>query len=66
MNTNAQVGLATLWRRAKHKFTPQVVKDILSSERFQNRLELYIIHATKARFETTKNDPSVHFHYEMA
>ena len=25
MNTNAQFGLATLWRRAKHKFTPQVV-----------------------------------------
>ena len=35
------LGLATLWRRAKHKFTPQVVKDILASERFQNRLELW-------------------------
>ena len=34
MNTNAQFGLATLWRRSKHKFTPQVVKDILASERF--------------------------------
>ena len=29
MNTNAQFGLATLWRK------PQVVKDILTSERFQ-------------------------------
>ena len=59
MNTNAQFGLATLWRRAKHKFTPQVVKDILASDRFQNHLELWtIIHAlgsnTKARFEQTK------------
>jgi hypothetical protein len=33
MNTNAQFGLATLWRRAKHRFTPQVVKDILASDR---------------------------------
>ena len=41
MNTNAQFGLATLWRRSKHKFTPQVVKDILASERFQHRLELW-------------------------
>ena len=24
LNTNAQFGLATLWRRAKHKFTPQI------------------------------------------
>jgi len=52
-----QLGLAR--RRAKHKFTPQVVKGILASDRFQNRLELWtIIHAlgsnTKARFETTK------------
>ena len=39
MNTNAQFGLATLWRRSEHKFTPQVVKDILASERFQHRLE---------------------------
>ena len=59
MNTNAQFGLATLWRRSKHKFTPQVVKDILASERFQHRLELWtIIHAlgsnTKARFEQSK------------
>ena len=28
LNTNAQFGLATLWRRSKHKFAPQVVKDI--------------------------------------
>ena len=59
LNTNAQFGLATLWRRAKRKFTPQLVKDILASDRFQNRLELWtIIHAlgsnTKARFEQTK------------
>ena len=58
LNTNAQFGLATLWRRAKHKFTPQLVRQILSSTRFQNRLELWtIIHAlgsnTKARFEQT-------------
>ena len=37
MNTNAQFGLATLWRRSKHKFTPQVIKDILASNRFQHR-----------------------------
>jgi hypothetical protein len=59
MNTNAQFGLATLWRRAKHKFTPSIVRGILTSERFQNRLGLWtIIHAlgsnTKARFEQTK------------
>ena len=59
MNTNAQFGLATLWRRPKHKFAPQVVKDILASERFQHRLELWtIIHSlgtnTKAKFEQTK------------
>ena len=46
MNTNAQFGLATL-------------KDILTSDRCQNRLELWtIIHSlgtnTKARFEQTK------------
>ena len=59
LNTNVQFGLATLWRRAKHKFTPALVRQILTSERFQNRLELWtIIHAlgsnTKARFEQTK------------
>jgi hypothetical protein len=59
LNTNAQFGLATLWRRAKHKFTPQLVRQILTSSRFQNRLELWtIIHAlganTKAKFEQTK------------
>ena len=58
LNTTAQFGLATLWRRAKHKFTPQLVRQILSSARFQTRLELWtIIHAlgsnTKARFEQT-------------
>ena len=40
LNTNAQFGLATLWCRAKHKFTPQLVRQILST-RFQNRLELW-------------------------
>ena len=59
LNTNAQFGLATLWRRAKHKFTPHFVRQVLTSSRFQNRLELWtIIHAlgsnTKARFEQTK------------
>ena len=59
MNINAQFGLATLWRRAKHKFTLQLVKDIINSDRFQSRLELWkIIHAlgsnTLARFEQTK------------
>ena len=59
LNTNAQFGLATLWRRAKHNFTPQLVRQVLTSSRFQNRLELWtIIHAlgsnTKARFEQTK------------
>ena len=59
LNTNAQFGLATLWRRTKHKFTPTLVRQILTSERFQNRLELWtIIHAlgsnTEARFEQTK------------
>ena len=59
LNTNPQFGLATLWRRAKHKFTPKLVRQILTSSRFQNRLELWtIIHAlgsnTKARFEQTK------------
>ena len=59
LNTNAQFGLATLWRRATHKFTPKLVRQILTSTRFQNRLERWtIIHAlgsnTKARFEQTK------------
>ena len=59
MNTNAQFGLATLWRRARHRFTPQIVKNILTSDRFQTRLQLWhLIHDlgsnTKARFETTK------------
>jgi hypothetical protein len=36
LNTNAQFGLATLWRRAKHKFTPALVRQILTSERFQH------------------------------
>ena len=59
LNTNAQFGLATLWRRAKHKFTPKLVRQILTPTRFQNRLELWtIIQAlgsnTKARFEQTK------------
>ena len=58
MNTNTQLGLATLWRRA-HRFTPKIVKDILASDRFQHQLRLWhIIHDlgsnTKARFETTK------------
>ena len=29
MNMNAQFGLATLWRRARHRFTPKIVKDIM-------------------------------------
>ena len=59
LNTNSQFGLATLWRRSRHKFTPDIVRKILSSTRFQNRLELWtIIHDlgsnTKARFEQIK------------
>ena len=59
LNTNSQFGLATLWRRSRHKFTPELVRKVLSSSRFQNRLELWtIIHAlgsnTKARFEHIK------------
>ena len=59
LNTNSQFGLATLWRRSRHRFTPDLVRKILSSSRFQNRLELWtIIHAlgsnTKARFEQIK------------
>ena len=34
LNTNAQFGLATLWRRAKHAFTPQMVRQVLTSSRF--------------------------------
>ena len=59
MNTNAQFGLATLWRRARHRFTPKVIKAILASDRFQSRLKLWnLIHDlgsnTKARFDTTR------------
>ena len=59
MNANAQFGLATLWRCARHRSTPQIVKDILASDRFQNRIQLrHIIHDlssnTEARFEMTK------------
>ena len=59
LNTNSQFGLATLWRRSRHRFTPELVRKVLSSSRFQNRLELWtIIHAlgsnTKARFEHIK------------
>ena len=35
MNANAQFGLATLWCLARHRFTAQVVQDILASDRFQ-------------------------------
>ena len=45
MNTNAQFGLATLWGRARQRFTPKVVKEILASDRFQHRLQLWhLIH----------------------
>ena len=59
MNMNAQFGLATLWRRARHRFTPKTVKDIILSERFQNRLTMWkLIHSlgsnTLSRFETTR------------
>ena len=59
MNTNSQFGLASLRRKAKHRFTPQVVKDILRSERFQSPLGLWKIFSdfgsnTKSRFETPK------------
>ena len=58
LNTNAQFGLATLWRRAKHKFTPKLVRQILTSERFQNRLELWtIIHALGSTREPDLNRP---------
>ena len=59
MNRNAQFGMATLWRRARHRFTPTVIKAILASDRFQSRLQLWnLIHDlgsnTKARFDTTR------------
>ena len=59
MNTNAQFGMATLWRRARHRFTPTATKAILTSDRFQNRLHFWnLIHDlgsnTKARFDTTR------------
>ena len=60
LNTNAQFGLATLWRRVKHKFTPKLVRQILTSTRFSKTVWNFgtIIHAlgsnTKARFEQTK------------
>ena len=38
MNTNVLFGLATLWRRARHRFTRQVV---LASDRSPNRLQLW-------------------------
>ena len=49
MNTNAQFGLATLWRRCKHKFTPIVWNFGPSSIPWGPN--------TKARFEQTKNAP---------
>ena len=59
MNVNAQFGLATLWRRARHRFTPKVVKEILLSDRFRNRLHMWkLIHSlgsnTLSRFEATR------------
>eukprot|EP00435_Cladocopium_sp_Y103_P072676 s321_g41.t1 len=59
MCLDPQFGLATLWRKRRHKFTPSTVKAILSSPRFQNRLEMWkLIHDlgsnTKSRFEATK------------
>ena len=49
----------SIWRSARHRFTPKVVKDLLASDRFQHRLQLWhLIHDlgsnTKARCETTK------------
>ena len=56
LNTNAQFGLATLWRRAKHKFTPALVRQILTSERFQNRLELWtVMHALGSNTRANQN-----------
>eukprot|EP00435_Cladocopium_sp_Y103_P059821 s1366_g21.t1 len=59
MSLNPQFGLATLWRKRRHRFTPTVVKEILGSARFQNRLAMWkLIHDlgsnTKSRFEATK------------
>eukprot|EP00435_Cladocopium_sp_Y103_P006800 s3094_g2.t1 len=59
MSLNPQFGLATLWRKRRHKFTPSAVKEILGSPRFQNRLAMWkLIHDlgsnTKSRFEATK------------
>ena len=59
MNTNAQFGMATLWRRARHRFTPTAIKAIFTSDRFQNRLHFWnLIHDlgsnTKARFDTIR------------
>eukprot|EP00435_Cladocopium_sp_Y103_P040576 s1430_g11.t1 len=45
MSLNPQFGLATLWRKRRHKFTPAAVKEILGSARFQNRLAMWkLIH----------------------
>lgn len=58
MNTNAQFGLASLWRTSKHKFTPKVVRDILASDRFQSRLELWqIIHALGSNIKARSRPP---------
>ena len=59
MNSNLQFGLATLWCKRRHKFTPQLVKAILASDRFQSRLRCWnLIHDlgsnTRSRFEVTK------------
>ena len=59
MNINAQFGVATLWQRARHRFTPKIVKEIFLSERFRNRLYMWkLIHSlgsnTLSRFETTR------------
>eukprot|EP00435_Cladocopium_sp_Y103_P039728 s2481_g10.t1 len=59
MSLNPQFGLATLWRKRRHKITSLAVKEILGSPRFQNRLEMWkLIHDlgsnTKSRFEATK------------
>ena len=37
LNTNAQFGLATLWRRAKHKFTPQLVRQMFGRQVSESR-----------------------------
>eukprot|EP00435_Cladocopium_sp_Y103_P013413 s3879_g3.t1 len=59
MSLNPQFGLATLWRKRRHRFTPLAVKEILGSPWFQNRLAMWkLIHDqgsnTKSRFEATK------------